>query len=63
MNLSKEDIIIAYLSLQLIVLSGLLVKTEYKIGYLEGQLHEQQMIQEAIDDVVGPYAGGKHGVK
>jgi hypothetical protein len=53
MAINKEDWIILYLSLQLIVLSGLLVKAEYRIGFLEGQLHEQQLIQDAVNDAVG----------
>lgn len=55
--MNKESVIILCLSIQVIILSGLLCKAEYRIGWLEGQAAVYQGIAESQPD--GPYIKGK----
>lgn len=52
--MNKSDIVIIFLSLQLIVMGIALNRAFYRVGYLEGQLHVQHELDQAIQDATGP---------
>jgi len=55
----KRDIVILYLSVQLLIMGMCLAHAYHVIGYLEGRESIQTEIDKAINDAVGPYTGLK----
>jgi hypothetical protein len=58
--MNKTDIILIYLSIQIMIFSYLLIKAEKRISYLEGRQSVQTEIDQAVNDIVGPYKGVKN---
>lgn len=51
----KENLIIIYLSISLLIVQILWLKAEKRASYLEGQQSIAEAIQKAVDEVEPPY--------
>lgn len=55
--MDAKNIALIYLSIQLFILSLVLLRSERRVAYLEGRNSVAQEIDEAVNEAVGPYTG------